>query len=407
MSLTNEVAVDHRGELDSAFREIQQLAARLRTELGELDDAAIQAVSEATGAPEDYVRLAVRSAPTETKTTPIERVRSAFLAFDPAMRRYTMAGVLGAGFGLTQAIAGALRDGSGFMGSLALLATLGAVWNCAVAKDAKTAVASGALYGGAGFLLLTLFAFILRFVPGAAAGGMAPGLLLAFIGGGALVGLLAQTIFQQNRAKLGVKDPVAERQFLLEQLQDIQTKLRSDERLVTFLSVDIVGSTRMKAEADPLDVEFTFNEYHRFVATIAERHGGVLHSTAGDGVTCVFEEPVRGYAAGREILARLFEFNAARNKIGRQIEVRAGVHTGSALAPGQSAVNVNFAHVIDVSAHMQKAGEPGTLVVSESTARYVPGGMPGIGEDRLQVHDLEAAVWRPRSRVVLPTAGSL
>ena len=69
-----------------------------------------------------------------------------------------------------------------------------------------------------------------------------------------------------------------ERQELLKQLVDIQDKLRSGEQEVSFLSVDIVGSTRMKQMADPLSVEFTFTEYHKFVEMIARRSGDVVAS---------------------------------------------------------------------------------------------------------------------------------
>ena len=102
------------------------------------------------------------------------------------------------------------------------------------------------------------------------------------------------------------------------------------------------------------------------------------------------------YIAGRALLAGLFEFNSFRNRLVRPIEVRVGVHTGSAHIPGQSLANVNFAHVIDVAAHMQKAAEPGTMVVSETTAKYVSGGLEGIGSGVQDIHGFRAALWKPR-----------
>ncbi|MBS1723366.1 MAG: adenylate/guanylate cyclase domain-containing protein [Armatimonadetes bacterium] len=407
MSLDQELAVNSRAVSEDTFREIHMLAARLREQLGEIDDAAIQAVSEATGAPEEYVRLAVRSAPSEERQTFVDRMKGSFLAFDPDMRRYTMAGVLGAMGGLALAISAAVRDTSGFMGALSLIALLGGCWNAAVAKDSKAGALSGAVYGGVTFLIMTLFTFLFHLLPNVNPHGPHPMGLLAWVVGGTFVGALANRVFALNRGKLGMRDPGQERQALLQQLQDIQEKLKSDERFVTFLSVDIVGSTRIKTESDPLTVEFTFTEYHKFVESVVERFGGKVHSTAGDGVTCVFESPQMGYAAGRALLSGLFEFNSYRNRLAKPIELRAGVHTGSAHVAGQSLTNVNFAQVIDVAAHMQKSGEPGTLIVSETTANYVVGGPESIGEHRITVHDFQAIVWKPKVTVSASPAPGL
>ncbi|MCW5937773.1 MAG: adenylate/guanylate cyclase domain-containing protein [Fimbriimonadaceae bacterium] len=401
MSLTNEFKSFETFEL-SGIGEIQELAARLHKELGELDDAAIQAVAEATGAPEDYVRLAVRSATVPKKASILDRLKSSFRAFDPATRRHAIAGVLGLGAGLMEAVRMGIQDASGLMGTLGLVLVIAALANSAVAKKSQVAAISGGVFGGVAFVALTLFTFLLGLLPNVPSQGPAPALLLVAVGASAALGLAANAWYSRVR-KSSTADAVNERHSLLQQLQDIQQKLRSDERFVTFLSVDIVGSTRIKADNDDLDVEFTFNEYHRYVQTVAEKHGGRLHSTAGDGVTCVFESPVHGAAAGKAVLSGLFEFNAFRNKLNREIELRAGVHTGSVLAPGQDLVSVNFAHVIDVCAHLQKAGEPGTLVVSEHTAQYLPGGLDGISSERVEAHETRAAVWRPRARVAAKT----
>lgn len=384
---------------DNIYGEIHLLAARLRAEFGELDDAAIQAVSEATGAPEDFVRIAIQSAPGYEKRTFFDRVKASFLAFDPDLRRYTMAGVLAAMSGLAFPIAAAVRDNSGFLGTVGLLGMLGALWNAAISKNARVGAISGALYGLATFVLMTFATMLFKMIPFVAIKGPAAGFVILWVAVGALAGSLVQLIFSSSRAKLGLKDPSKERIELLQQLQDIQEKLKSDERFVTFMSVDVVGSTRLKTENDPLTVEFTFHEYHRFVASVAERYGGQVHSTAGDGVTCVFESPQMAYAAGRALLAGLFEFNSFRNRLAKPIEIRAGIHTGSAHVPGQDIANLNFAHVIDVAAHMQKAAQPGGLMVSETTCGYLPGGMEAVGTDKSVVQDLQAVEWRPRVSV--------
>lgn len=399
MSLDSELSSIKRTVNEDAVREIHLLAARLRAEFGELDDAAIQAVSETTGMPEDYVRLAVRSAPAEEKRTHLDKLKGSFLAFDPDLRRYTMSGVLAAACGLSIALNASTRDTSGFLGTLAMLGCVGALWNSAVAKSTKVAALSGAIFGAFTFVVMTFFTFLFSLLPNFGAHGPPPGFILFWIIGSIFASVFANQLFVANRQRLGFRDPTKERHELLTQLQDIQEKLKSDERFVTFLSVDIVGSTRLKAESDPFSVEFTFTEYHKYVQSVVEKYGGKVHSTAGDGATCVFESPQMGYAAGRALLAGLFEFNSFRNRLQKPLEIRSGVHTGSAHVAGESLTNVNFAHVIDVAAHMQKAGDPGSLVVSETTAHYLPGGLEGLGTEQVEVQDFKAAIWRPKIKM--------
>jgi class 3 adenylate cyclase len=385
---------------DDSIKEVVLLARRLRESAGgDLDDSAILAVAEATGAPADYVRLAIQSLPEERTASPVQRVKSAFLAFDHDIRRYVMAGILATAIGLLLTLFIVLGDTSGLSGTLAILLMVAGAWNCAVGRSLKSAVFSGTITGGLGFLMVTLFTFLFGLLPRVPSMGPAPGFVLLFIGAGSAAGAFAYGIGGIVRRMLGLRDPAKERQELLQQLLEIQNRLKSDEKFVTFLSVDIVGSTRLKSESDPLSVEFTFNEYHKFVEAVAVRHNGRVHSTAGDGVTVAFDDPKSAYAAGRSLLAGLFEFNAFRNKLGRPIELRGGLHTGSVLAPGQDIKSVNFAHVIDVAAHMQKVSPVGCLVVSETTASYIPGVKAQIGEETVETHEMKGYVWRPRSNV--------
>ena len=142
-------------------------------------------------------------------------------------------------------------------------------------------------------------------------------------------------------------------------------------------------------------VEYTMGEYHRHVAAVAGRFGGRIHSTAGDGVICVFPSPQQGFDAGRAILGGWFEFNAMRNRTSRPWEVRAGLHSGKVAAAGGDASLVEFAHVIDIAAHMQKAAEPGTLAVSGPAAEGIPGGLESVGREDIAAQGMPGRLWRP------------
>lgn len=384
--------------------EIQQmllLAARLREAHGEeLDDNAIQAVAEATGAPIDYVRIALSSVQTKKRVGLVSRWRSLYLSFDPDLRRYVVSAWLASMAGMLSAVGNTFGDRSSFLGILCVLTVLGGVWNAAQARNSRIGAASGALFGGLWFVTQSAFLFLFSFftkVPQ----GPEPFVLLIFLAVGSLVGGLAKQLLNKSLFRIGVRDRAEDRQDLLRQLVELQDRLRTGERSMTFLSLDVVGSTKMKEDADPLEVEFTFNEYHRYVETVVLRHGGQIHSTAGDGVTCSFEDPQAAFRAARNLQSGLIELNTHRNRIGMPITLRIGVHTGTVIAPNEDIQAVNFAHVIDIAAHLQKVCPPGGVAVSETTAMLLPEGRAGVGEATVMAQNVEAVVWTPR--VLLPT----
>ncbi|MEA2553853.1 MAG: hypothetical protein QOJ65_2029 [Fimbriimonadaceae bacterium] len=395
------------------------LAERLRESSGGvLDDAAILAVSEATGAPAEYVRLALKMRPQKKRESFGDRVRNAFLTLEPDTRRYVVSAATATGLGVVEAFSRksnlamdayvrardaattgvpftqlAPQDTSQLFGVISILLITAALYNVAVSKDSKIAAFAGALFGGLSCIGFAVVSTILH-VPNAASYWLIPLVLM-----GALGGLLLHRIVDTYRGKIGLNDPVRERQELLKQLVDIQDRLRSGEQAISFLSVDIVGSTRMKQMSDPLSVEFTFTEYHKFVEMIARRYGGRVHSTAGDGITLAFDSPSQAFGAARTTQTGIIELNTFRNKIGVPIVLRCGVHTGKVMAPDATDItSINFADVIDISAHLQKACPPGGVVVSDAAAVMLPGGPAGIGADRVQTEGgTSGYVWLPKS----------
>lgn len=383
-------------------REMLDLADRLvESHGGRLDDSAISAVAEATGADAEYVRLALAVRSKQRKESLLVRLRTAYLALDPSVRTNVAAGYLAAVCALAAVLGARYGDRQGLGGIFQLVCVLGALYNAARSRSDRVALVSGGLFGALYFIGQSLIATILRveqihlhaFV------------LIPFTLGGALAALVSYKLFDRHRAKLGLKDPIQERQELLQQLVQIQDKLKAAEQDMTFLSADIVGSTRMKSLADPLAVEFTFNEYHKFVELVVRKHGGSVHSTAGDGVTCAFAHPSQAFSAGKHLQVGLGELNQFRNRIGVPISLRVGIHTGTVLTPAKDDVrSVNFSEVIDVAAHLQKICPVGGVAVSEKAAAFLPGGMTVVGNERVATQTARGAVWMPRT--MLPAAES-
>lgn len=385
---------------DDRVQEMLQLAERLRaSQGGELDEAALQAVAEATNAPLEYVRLAMRMEERRRTGRSASSIRDALMEIDPTTRRLVTSSLFGALWALTFILAQVNGEaGREFFYTLGLLILGGGIWNLSQARDVKTSTMAGALIGGSFFLSQSLFAYALNLER-----PMEAALMVPFVIGGALLGFGVHTLMKKYRKQLGMVDPAMERQVLLRQLVDLQEKLRTGEQSLTILSVDIVGSTRMKAEADPLSVEFTFNEYHQYVDSIARRHGGRTHSTAGDGVTLAFESPHAAFLAAKNLQSGLIELNTFRNKIGQPIQLRIGIHSGTVVAPNASDIrSVNFAQVIDLAAHLQKACPIGAVAISDYAAQYLPGGASTVGTETIQAMDVRAYVWKPRTSLALP-----
>lgn len=392
---------------DDGVQQMLDLAERLRVSNGgELDESAILAVSEATGAPVEYVRLAIRLRPEEKKRGFLHRVRAEYLGLDPEVRRYVIGGSLGAVFALAGVIGQLLNQDSvsslnGMLGVAQILVATLAVYLTAVAKDARSGAITGAITTGFGFLAATVFQAIFGIKNTVDAG-----LIIPLTIGGALGGMLASMIISKNRRRLGLKDPTQERQELLKQLVDLQAKLKSGEQTATFLSVDVVGSTRMKELADALSIEYTFNEYHQFVERIARKYGGRIHSTAGDGLICAFDNSSQAFGAGKNIQTGLIELNTFGNQTGIPIALRIGIHSGTVLTPKPGDIgSLNFAHVIDVSAHLQKMSPVGGIVVSDAAAIVLPGGAASVGTERVETQGIYGFVWQPKTPQATP-AGS-
>lgn len=381
---------------EDSVEQMLALAESLRARNGGvLDDSAILAVAEATGAPADYVRLALRLRSEKEKRSLLQNLRAHYLTLEPEVRRYVASGSAAAACGLMDSLGSKFDGGKtsyGIFGMLALVMLAIGMYNASLAKDTKVASIAGAIFGGGFFVSISIFAFVLQLSV-----HVMPVLLIPMTFGGAAVGLFLQRAVIKYRDKLGIKDPAKDRQDLLRQLVDLQDKLRSGEQRITFLSLDIVGSTKMKTLSDPLSVEFTFTEYHQFVDRIARKWGGSVHSTAGDGVTCAFEDPHAAFLAAKNVQTGIIELNTFRNKIGVPIVLRAGVHSGTVLTPQAGDIkSVNFASVIDIAAHLQKACPPGGIAVSEDASMLMPGGPRAIGNNMIKASEVKAVIWEPR-----------
>lgn len=379
------------------------LARRLREINGRaLDPEDFRAIGEATGVDAQHLAQIQDVELANSKRNIVAGVIGQYRALDSELRKYVAAGVWAAATALFWQL-GRLADGLtgtmmnaryGVFQQVALLFVLAGLINAALARTTRAGVGAGAIFGGASFFLGSLIAPLL-----ALRLDIMPTGLLVFIAVGALLGGVAQAVASRGPGKK-ITDPEMRRRDLLLQMAEIQTQLVEGRDFVAFLSVDIVGSTRMKSGVNPLDVELTLVEYQRFVETVARKYGGEVHSTAGDGTTCCFDDPARAFLAGKNLQLGIAEFNAHRNKIGVPIELRCGIHADRANLPQKGErTSLQFSSVIDIAAHLQGEAPPGGIAVSEPAAALIPGGADAIGSERVTVSGMPGVVWTPRRLV--------
>lgn len=123
----------------------------------------------------------------------------------------------------------------------------------------------------------------------------------------------------------------------------------------TFVDIDVVGSSAMKAEADrsTADIVLSFERFRAFVEGVINEFGGHFSSTNGDELMCFFESTLDAVRSGSAILQRLDAFNEQQNVLSSPFRFRIGIHTGRSLVDGER--GVAYSAVLDVAGHLQKA----------------------------------------------------
>jgi class 3 adenylate cyclase len=143
----------------------------------------------------------------------------------------------------------------------------------------------------------------------------------------------------------------------------------------SFVDIDVVGSYRMKAEADrPAHIIVSFERFRAFVEEVVEEFGGLVLNSNGDELMCFFESTLEAVRSSSAILGRLDDFNANKNVLSSPFRFRIGIHTGESLV--DRARGVAYSEVLDIAGHLQKAAEVNGLLVSDATLAALPENLP-------------------------------
>jgi class 3 adenylate cyclase/tetratricopeptide (TPR) repeat protein len=159
----------------------------------------------------------------------------------------------------------------------------------------------------------------------------------------------------------------------------------AERRHLTVLFCDLVDSTRIASQVGDERWLGLLRAYQERAADAIERFDGSVAQYLGDGVLAYFGFPKAheddaqravhaGLAIAEEMATRRTDFEA---RYGQGLSVRVGIHTGPAvvgeLGSGESHETLAVGETANLTARIQSAAEPDTVLVSDATLRLVRG----------------------------------
>jgi tRNA A-37 threonylcarbamoyl transferase component Bud32/class 3 adenylate cyclase len=166
---------------------------------------------------------------------------------------------------------------------------------------------------------------------------------------------------------LGALPPDSEkdREQLLNRYHQIEKALKTAKRKAcAFLSVDVVGSTKMKVGVEETDVALTFHAYEDMLKKIFKQFDAWKQAWTPDGVMICFLQRELAVGAAKRILQSLDNFNAQHNRLRTPFKVRCGINEGEVPIYQDTNLERVADRVIDVAGHMQKEARVNTLWLS-------------------------------------------
>lgn len=158
---------------------------------------------------------------------------------------------------------------------------------------------------------------------------------------------------------------------LIETFEDIARETRAfvegakenevpESVLATVLFTDLVGSTERAAELGDRAWRDLLTHHYEDVRREVRRFRGEELDSAGDGFFCRFDGPARAIACARAIVTGARE---------RDLDVRAGIHTGECEVVGEKLAGIS----VVTGARVSALAGPGEVLVSQTVKDLVAG----------------------------------
>ena len=160
-------------------------------------------------------------------------------------------------------------------------------------------------------------------------------------------------------------------------------KLTGERKVVTALFADVVGSTTLAESMDPEDWTQIINEAFDLMSKAIFRYEGTIAQLQGDALLAFFgapvaheDDPERAVRAGLDMIVAINEYAAQLKRThGIEFAIRAGINTGPVIV-GNVGSDLRYEYTalgdaVNVAARVQTAAQPGDVLISAMTQRYV------------------------------------
>ena len=161
---------------------------------------------------------------------------------------------------------------------------------------------------------------------------------------------------------------------------------------VSILFADIVGFTEMASRQTPGDLVQFLNDIFTAFDHLSHQFGGEKIKTIGDSYMAAFGlldvRPNHAEAAALQARAMLAEIPRFSTRDGVPIDLRIGIHTGSAVAGVIGLRKFAFdvwGTTVNIASRMESLGEPGKVHVSEAVADALAGRFSFTGRGLIEV----------------------
>lgn len=158
-----------------------------------------------------------------------------------------------------------------------------------------------------------------------------------------------------------------------------------ERKRVTVLFCDLAGSTAIAENLDPEVFREVLDRYLALTFEEISRFEGLVNQLAGDGLMALFgapiaheDEPERAVRAALGIQEALVGLSATlENELGFPLEARIGINTGTVVAGTVgNDLKMDYTAIGDttnLASRLQSLARPGTVLISDATARLVEG----------------------------------
>ena len=169
-------------------------------------------------------------------------------------------------------------------------------------------------------------------------------------------------------------------QSLVEKLR--APRLTGERKPVTALFADVVGSTSLAESMDPEEWTRILNGAFEVMSQAIHRYEGTIAKLLGDAVLAFFgapvtheDDPQRAVRAAIDLLVGVREYAQPLRDSGIDLQVRVGINTGPVVV-GNVGSDLRYEYTamgdaVNVAARMQTAAEPGAIMITDATYRFV------------------------------------